>query len=103
MKLKEQTFVISNDGSILTIYDDSLLSFVDAGGDIKIARASHVEPRQFLATWFADLSPVGGPKLGPFKDRQSALDAELVWLGNNLADLTFPAEENDDGNTNANT
>jgi hypothetical protein len=28
----------------------------------------------------ADLSPVGGTKLGPFDRRSEALDAERVWL-----------------------
>lgn len=106
MSLKEQTFVISNDGSILTIYDDELLAMIDNGGDIKIARASHVEPFReeqsdsigiFQVDWVADLAPVGGPKLGPYKTRGEALQAEFDWLGEHLPELNFPAsEENDD-------
>lgn len=94
MKLQEQTFVISKDGDILTIYDDSLLDFEAQGGDIIIRRASHVEPvfsnELFCNGWMADLAPVGGPKLGPFTTRQKALDAELEWLCKNLPDLTMP-------------
>jgi hypothetical protein len=28
----------------------------------------------------ADLTPVGGPLLGPFEKRRKALDAEVGWL-----------------------
>ena len=30
--------------------------------------------------WRADLSPVGGPQLGPFRRRSEALRAEAAWL-----------------------
>ena len=30
--------------------------------------------------WFADLAPVGGPRLGPFPRRGAALNAESEWL-----------------------
>ena len=30
--------------------------------------------------WHADLTPVGGPVLGPFDRRSEALDAERAWL-----------------------
>jgi len=30
--------------------------------------------------WWADLTPVGGPVLGPLDTRESALDAEETWL-----------------------
>ena len=46
---------------------------------LEIRRASHVEPDDD-GRWFADLSPVEGPKLGPFALRSQALDAERVWL-----------------------
>ena len=48
-------------------------------GPLTIARASHVEPNE-NGEWFADLSPVQGPVLGPFKNRSEALTAERVWL-----------------------
>ena len=44
-----------------------------------IARASHVEP-DADGRWAADLSPVGGPTLGPFLRRGEALAAETAWL-----------------------
>jgi len=48
-------------------------------GDLTIRRASHVEPDE-RGQWWADLSPVGGPLLGPFDRRGAALAAEERWL-----------------------
>jgi hypothetical protein len=48
-------------------------------GKLTIARASHVEPDED-GQWWADLSPVAGPKLGPFALRSQALAAESAWL-----------------------
>ena len=48
-------------------------------GDVTIRRASHVEPDE-LGQWWADLAPVGGPRLGPFGRRSNALAAEKHWL-----------------------
>ena len=48
-------------------------------GEVEVVRGSHVEPDD-RARWYADLSPVDGPKLGPFARRSEALDAEVAWL-----------------------
>ena len=48
-------------------------------GDLSIRRASHVEP-DAEGRWWADLAPVGGPRLGPFPTRTPALQAEQAWL-----------------------
>ena len=48
-------------------------------GALSIHRASHVEPDENGA-WWADLSPLGGPRLGPFAFRSEALEAEVAWL-----------------------
>jgi hypothetical protein len=48
-------------------------------GQPHITRASTVEP-DAEGHWWADLSPVQGPRLGPFAKRQQALDAEQQWL-----------------------
>ncbi len=48
-------------------------------GPLTIRRASHVEPDE-QGSWWADLSPVGGPTLGPFPARTLALQAERAWL-----------------------
>ncbi|MEN9664013.1 MAG: hypothetical protein RLZZ326_376, partial [Planctomycetota bacterium] len=43
------------------------------------SRASHVEP-DADGNWGADMGPVDGPVLGPFKNRSEALGAERGWL-----------------------
>ena len=48
-------------------------------GKLEIQRGSHVEPDE-AGQWWADLSPVDGPRLGPFDCRSQALDAERDWL-----------------------
>jgi hypothetical protein len=48
-------------------------------GILTITRASHVEP-DVQGQWWSDLSPVQGPKLGPFDRRSEALAAEAAWL-----------------------
>ena len=55
----------------------------DTFGPTNIRRASHVEPDPY-GKWFADLSPVNGPKLGPFAKRSEALAAEIDWINHNL-------------------
>ncbi|MDM4018960.1 hypothetical protein [Roseiconus lacunae] len=69
--------IIHTDGSIRTIYDESL--DLAQFGCQSIRRASHVEPLTGKL-WSADLSPVGGPILGPFPQRSEALAAERAWL-----------------------
>ena len=48
-------------------------------GAVAIRRASHVEPAAD-GGWWADLTPVRGPRLGPFERRSQALAAEQAWL-----------------------
>jgi len=48
-------------------------------GVLSIRRASHVEP-DGEGTWWADLSPLDGPRLGPFAQRSLALAAEEAWV-----------------------
>lgn len=71
------TLIIDRDGSVRGIYGEEIA--LDALGQPKIARASHVEPDD-RGRWLADLSPVGGPILGPFERRSEALEAEVAWL-----------------------
>ena len=76
--------VISPQGAVRCVYAET----VDLGcfGAVSIRRASHVEP-DAQGRWFADLSPVDGPKLGPFAVRSAALAAELQWLDAHLPEL----------------
>ena len=69
--------VIQPDGSVRCVYSETL--DLHALGNLNISRGSHVEPDP-NGRWFADLSPVVGPRLGPFSKRSDALTAEQGWL-----------------------
>ncbi len=69
--------VIDPAGGVRCLYDEAL-SLAEFGR-LTIARGSHVEPTD-AGLWTADLSPVGGPLLGPFATRSAALIAEREWL-----------------------
>ena len=69
--------VIDPTGGIRCLYDE-VLPLADFGR-LTIARGSHVEPTA-AGHWTADLSPVGGPRIGPFATRSAALNAEREWL-----------------------
>jgi hypothetical protein len=72
--------VIDSRGSVRCVYAEAIdLSRL---GQVSIRRASHVEPDQ-EGHWWSDLSPVGGPVLGPFDGRGTALAAEQHWLETN--------------------
>ncbi|TXT37025.1 MAG: hypothetical protein FD138_797 [Planctomycetota bacterium] len=69
--------VITPVGEVRCLYDESL--DLSALGSIHIQRGSYVEP-DLGGQWFANLSPVDGPRLGPFSRRSDALSAEVAWL-----------------------
>ncbi|HKM52171.1 MAG TPA: hypothetical protein VJY33_02110 [Isosphaeraceae bacterium] len=69
--------VISPNGTVRAVYSEDIQ--LTKLGSAVISRASHVEPDS-QGRWLADLSPVGGPVLGPFDRRSEALAAELAWL-----------------------
>ena len=69
--------VIQPDGSVRCVYGETI--DLHSLGNLNIARGSHVEPNS-AGQWFADLSPVSGPRLGPFSKRSEALEAETEWL-----------------------
>ena len=69
--------VITSSGEVRCVYDESI--DLHQLGSLTIERASHVEPTAD-GRWCADLSPVGGPVLGPFDLRTAALQAEQQWL-----------------------
>ena len=72
--------VIDPTGEVRCVYDEALP--LAELGRLTIARGSHVEP-DIAGLWTADLSPVGGPLLGPFATRSAALDVEREWLEHN--------------------
>ena len=64
-------------GEVRCVYGEAIDLHVLGHPHIK--RASQVEPDE-QGRWWADLAPVGGPRLGPFQRRTEALDAEQAWL-----------------------
>jgi len=60
-------------------------------GKLTIRRGSHVEPTPD-GQWIADMSPVGGPILGPFLLRSEAITAERDWLAANWLQTDQGAE-----------
>ena len=68
------------DGRIKFIYDDSVAEVMQEVGPLEVKRASHVEFDNSNGFWWADMSPVGGPKMGPFIGRNTALAMEREWL-----------------------
>jgi hypothetical protein len=68
---------IDSQGQVTCVYDEVI--DLTALGRLTIRRASSVEPDD-TGRWWADLAPVGGPRLGPFFLRSKALAAERAWL-----------------------
>jgi hypothetical protein len=69
--------VILPGGGVRAVYSEEI--DLDSLGPVVVTRASHVEPDE-RGGWLADLSPVAGPVLGPFRRRSEALAAEIAWL-----------------------
>jgi hypothetical protein len=74
----DNVITIQPDGTLRFIWSDELRPILALGRG-SIERASHVESND-ANQWEADLSPVGGPVLGPFDNRSDALAAEIEWL-----------------------
>jgi len=69
--------VVDAGGDVRCIYGEEL--DLRELGKLQITRASHVEPDRD-GFWWADMGPVEGPVLGPFRSRTEALKAEREWL-----------------------
>jgi hypothetical protein len=83
----EMELVVDVGGGIRCIYDEAL--DLRELGKLQITRASHVEPDRD-GFWWADMGPVDGPVLGPFRNRSEALGAERGWL-NAEAITSYPS------------
>ena len=73
----EMELVVDAGGDVRCVYGEEL--DLREIGTLKITRASHVEP-DAEGYWWADMGPVGGPVLGPFKSRTEAWGAVWGWL-----------------------
>ena len=73
----EMELVVDAGGDIRCIYGEEL--DLRELGKLQITRASHVEPDRD-GFWWADMGPVRGPVLGPFRSRTEALANERLWL-----------------------
>jgi hypothetical protein len=69
--------IVNSAGGVRCLYDEAIE--LCAIGSLTITRASHVEP-DASGHWWADLTPVGGVRVGPFTLRSEALAAERIWL-----------------------
>lgn len=69
--------IVGKRGEACCVYDEAI--DVHGLGNATIRRASQLEPDS-QGMWWADLSAVGGPKLGPFRRRSEGLTAERQWL-----------------------
>lgn len=77
---------IDPQGQIFCLYSEEI--DLPSLGPLSIRRGSHVEPDE-QGGWWADLSPVSGPTLGPYSHRSEALESERQWLETNW--LNYPS------------
>ena len=69
--------IVESDGDARCIYAEDI--DLATLGEVGVVRASRVEP-DHAGKWWADLSQISGPQLGPFNRRSDALAAEIDWL-----------------------
>ena len=86
--------VIETTGHARCVYDEAI--DLTRLGEVEVSRASQVEP-DHQGRWWADLSPVGGPTLGPFALRSMALEAETGWLESHWLNAVTPESERRSG------
>jgi hypothetical protein len=77
----EEVIITSPDGSSsVKVYDESGIGSI---GEVeRMKRASHVDYDNNLKGWVADMSPLGGSLLGPFKLHSEAIRAERIYINN---------------------
>jgi hypothetical protein len=92
--------IVDSKGDVRGLYAEAIDLAVL--GAVFIRRASHVEPDDD-GLWWADLAPVHGPRLGPFRCRSAALHAESHWLEAFLSspNRNLKGENHDSTNTSA--
>ncbi len=73
---------IAPDGTTTAVYTEAI-PLSELGRQSISRHVSHVEP-DADGQWFADLAPVQGPKLGPFRLRSECVAAEVAWIERNV-------------------
>jgi hypothetical protein len=86
----EMELVVGVDGVARCIYDEAL--DLREFGKLQITRASRVEP-DAEGYWWADMAPVDGPVLGPYRSRSEALGAERGSLSERQASSRITLDE----------
>jgi hypothetical protein len=84
-------------GRVVCLYAEAI--DLAALGAVSVRRASFVEP-DGSGRWWADLAPLDGPRLGPYRRRSDALRAEVAWAEEHFFGLSPGAEgaqDNRDG------
>lgn len=76
-------------GVLTFVWSDELYPLTVEGATA-IYRASHVEP-DIRGGWRADLSPIGGPVIGPYRLRRQAIEAEVEWIQDHVILNPTPA------------
>jgi len=69
---------ITPSGETRCVYTEAL-ELDQLGSPSITAHISHVDPDE-NGQWWADLSPVNGPTLGPFARKSEAIRAEVSWI-----------------------
>lgn len=106
------TLTFNPDGTVQSLYDnvEVMDEIMPEFGVPKVSRASHVRPlnpikrmafiilrkmvsdnskvaawtRKWKGPWVSNMKPKGGPVIGPYVTRKEAIDAEKVWLWENV-------------------
>jgi len=82
MTTKTVRLYVSKEGKVSFVYDAEFAKALGIGpGTSEVHRASDVEPCG--SEWVADMRRVGGPVIGPYADRDTAIAAEIRWLHSN--------------------
>lgn len=89
-KAMTMELIVTPAGVVRRVYAEHVN--LDLLGEVRVRRAGHVEP-DARGQWWADLSPVDGPRLGPFPVRSAALSAEAAWLTEHLPRLDLTLNE----------
>jgi hypothetical protein len=81
--------IVDSYGTVQGLYTEAI--DLASLGRLSITRASQVEA-DCRGAWWANLSLVGGPQIGPYPKRSEAVQAEVQWLEHTLFGFGSPPE-----------